>query len=735
MKKVKVFEREIMIPDEDINWLLDNDQRAFLENDDIFEWYLEQFLRENMEVKDEREFQENIINEMNKYADAELAENIIRTWKKDIEESIASRGPVHIRKDLLAQALSRDDVFGTKPFAPFALNEKELDWLFDDYYICHQTIYSCWWIFKIPEENDRCGLAAYYNRKDEYCGGFDDEFYYNWTEEEEIGREPLEDILRLDVMKSEFCAKDRLWIGGSKEEVIIYFYGRDSHEHDTKLVLKRRSNAEDNWDPSSLWTKMDEKARYHYHRDGDDFILECKERRMVFSNPRIECDDDDYYFMQSMEEGDFYYDLRFESKLLEGEEWQEKKKFEYIGDYHRRFLDFRTFLKYMLYVPARISGNVSTYGEDEDEIFQWTESTRSLDCLKGRSAANDVYEITKREKTDGTTRFDIVFSEYNGDGDYGRYEEDYDMWQCWYEQGAGESYGVFGLCLSDMLELLKCIDAFIDHAWEEAVEKYQQYVLEPKGTNGEEPRGSGYDFENGDPQPGELWKIVFRVWNSTDFDLPWDKRWEEENTFTREWREQIVEKMENAGFSSERMNVFVGYDRRGMRFSELKKMLVELTDDPWYRENLSCIGIIRICDDKAGKESTDDTGDAEYEVPEEILAKIPGYFYEAMAGELFAAVGYEKGIYIMRMRNDTGGEDDEYADLWSGSAAWDVAFYMTCRKLDMMWLWEYQKALEWYEYDVFAGKIEYLTGEYFIRGKGLGKAYYTYLSEEKKKNG
>lgn len=100
-----------------------------------------------------------------------------------------------------------------------------------------------------------------------------------------------------------------------------------------------------------------------------------------------------------------------------------------------------------------------------------------------------------------------------------------------------------------------------------------------------------------------------------------------------------------------------------------------------------------------------------YIIPEDIESRIPDYFYYAMAGELVSIFGptiLEKiTVDYDEDENEYPLSDDEaYYDLSSGTAGWMYAFIETCRKLDMMWLNEYRKTLEWYDGDIFDGIIE-----------------------------
>lgn len=116
----------------------------------------------------------------------------------------------------------------------------------------------------------------------------------------------------------------------------------------------------------------------------------------------------------------------------------------------------------------------------------------------------------------------------------------------------------------------------------------------------------------------------------------------------------------------------------------------------------------------------------EYEIPKEIAERIPDYFYFALAGELFGTAGYENGLYMFTDRSeDTNGE---YHNFDSGTSGWYVAFMMTCKKLDMLWLLEYYNGLPWYDSDIFDGIMEENIEKRFVRESSAGwNCYYGYL--------
>lgn len=112
-----------------------------------------------------------------------------------------------------------------------------------------------------------------------------------------------------------------------------------------------------------------------------------------------------------------------------------------------------------------------------------------------------------------------------------------------------------------------------------------------------------------------------------------------------------------------------------------------------------------------------------YKIPEEILSKIPGYFWPAFAGELCSVFGPDI------LGKD---EDDIYAiDYAGGTAGWHAALKATTHKLSMAWLFDYYDGLEWYDSDQFDGELEDLVRTQFIEVKQpAANPYYLWLLEQ-----
>ena len=117
------------------------------------------------------------------------------------------------------------------------------------------------------------------------------------------------------------------------------------------------------------------------------------------------------------------------------------------------------------------------------------------------------------------------------------------------------------------------------------------------------------------------------------------------------------------------------------------------------------------------------TNEPEYEIPHSIKKEIPDYFYYALAGELASVFGSD----ILYEQND------DFIDLDTSTYGWAMAFMMACKKLDLNWLMEYRKGLDWYESDLFDGEIEEeVIQRYCMKdhGRESNNCYYVYLLEQ-----
>ena len=97
-----------------------------------------------------------------------------------------------------------------------------------------------------------------------------------------------------------------------------------------------------------------------------------------------------------------------------------------------------------------------------------------------------------------------------------------------------------------------------------------------------------------------------------------------------------------------------------------------------------------------------------YKIPEDILSKIPEYFWAAIAGELVSVFGPHALEKF----------DESYTLYFlTGTIGWNAALKMTCRKLDMDWLFKYYNDLQWWESDMFDSEIEDLIISKFLEVK------------------
>ena len=111
----------------------------------------------------------------------------------------------------------------------------------------------------------------------------------------------------------------------------------------------------------------------------------------------------------------------------------------------------------------------------------------------------------------------------------------------------------------------------------------------------------------------------------------------------------------------------------------------------------------------------------DYKIPEDILSKIPKHFWPAFAGELISTFG------LMIFEKEEG--TDLYALYYvSSTSGWNAALRMTCKKLEMKWLFDYYDKLEWWQSDMFDGEFEDMLIKNFVEAEDLpASTYYAWL--------
>ena len=97
----------------------------------------------------------------------------------------------------------------------------------------------------------------------------------------------------------------------------------------------------------------------------------------------------------------------------------------------------------------------------------------------------------------------------------------------------------------------------------------------------------------------------------------------------------------------------------------------------------------------------------DYKIPDDILDKIPEYFWPALGGELISAYS----LSVLDKDPDTGLMSLDYIGSTMG---WVAALRATCHKLDMKWLMDYWDKLEWYDSDIFDDLIIDMVKEKFF---------------------
>lgn len=107
-----------------------------------------------------------------------------------------------------------------------------------------------------------------------------------------------------------------------------------------------------------------------------------------------------------------------------------------------------------------------------------------------------------------------------------------------------------------------------------------------------------------------------------------------------------------------------------------------------------------------------------YTIPDSIKNRIPEYFYYALGGEYVSIMGA-----IALIRDEDG---LSLLDYDGGTSGYVEAFRMTCKKLDMDWLYEYWDNLPWYQSDLFDSEISIEVMKCFDKAYPAN-AYYKYL--------
>lgn len=105
---------------------------------------------------------------------------------------------------------------------------------------------------------------------------------------------------------------------------------------------------------------------------------------------------------------------------------------------------------------------------------------------------------------------------------------------------------------------------------------------------------------------------------------------------------------------------------------------------------------------------------------DDVISKIPEYFYPAFAGELVSVFGPN-----ILTRSDI--KDSQLLDV-SGTSGWNAALKMACHKLNLNWLLNWYDKLEWYDSDDFDYKlVELIFSKFIKREPGSIKPYYMWL--------
>ena len=118
-----------------------------------------------------------------------------------------------------------------------------------------------------------------------------------------------------------------------------------------------------------------------------------------------------------------------------------------------------------------------------------------------------------------------------------------------------------------------------------------------------------------------------------------------------------------------------------------------------------------------------------YEIPKEIKDQIPESFYYALWGECVSIFG--KSVMEAETYSYPPSDGEPYEPLYglayiTSSVGWNRALFITCKKLDLMQVYEYYEALPWFDSDRFDSEIEMEMYKHVPGTKG--NPYYQYLA-------
>ena len=520
---------------------------------------------------------------------------------------------ISIRYDLLERELIGR--YWKKGFAPYAPTQDEVELLLSHYYIRMWDVVWYDHIFGMSEdeepdelsedeepedeEPDEFWQAEFDRRRVEEPVWYDEFLEGNWHESKESvdsrGQKKL-----FDMLQSKLGLKDRLWIGGRKEDVEIYYYGRDYLQYDLIWKLERKDEA-DTWNPEYLWSIKTEPAVYHFYREEDRFIWEGVSKRLVFEEPEIDRKGDGIVWEEDLIEV-FRFNLYLERKERsrkagEGEtgEWDEKWNREreclYLGCWDYQIMEFRSTIRTMLSMPCRIAGQ--RWGKG----YQWTDRCIEREYLHEPSC---FYEVTKTESAEEKITYDFLLGESLPDIN----EEPL-------RRGELDVVGFYNLNSGDMEELLKCLDAFKEFAyqiyqeekrltyWNSEIIYNGSRVLkyEPIGEIALPGKGVDHKVNDKDKMVEEdfFMGIEFEIECKYNCDYDWYEglsdilRWN--SFYEEEWDEHVTSVLEPAGFLRTEDGEYVNFNGKVRKYSEADSLLFKLFEDPWVRQNIRYVGI------------------------------------------------------------------------------------------------------------------------------------------------
>mgnify|MGYP002857246795 CR=1 FL=1 len=283
----------------------------------------------------------------------------------------------------------------------------------------------------------------------------------------------------------------------------------------------------------------------------------------------------------------------------EKEEWCRDREYGVLGCWDKNIVKFNSLLRTMLSMPCRIAGHRGIFDRRGENGYQWTE--RIIE-KKWMEEASSFYEVTKSEDAEGKESYDFLVGEtYPDHREKPR------------RRGAVDAVGFYNLNSGDVEELLKCLEAFREFAYQKYQEEYRLTFWNSEITyDGFRVLKFRHSGENVLPEKSMkekvlekdyFWKIEFQIIHNCDEPMSDYLRWNQE--YEKQWKEHVVCVMESEGFLNTENGGFVNFNGKVRKYSEVDALLLKLFQDTWVYENIRNVCIQELSPHDIGDEIAD----------------------------------------------------------------------------------------------------------------------------------